>query len=59
MVDIPFPLVVGARSILIWMGRVSRGTYSRPFGCLGDTNKNEFLPLVASLQANPSPKEEI
>jgi len=59
VVDIPFPLVVGARSILIWMGRVSRGTYSRPFGCLGDTNKNEFLPLVASLQANPSPKEEI
>lgn len=41
VVDIPFPLVVGARSILIWMGRVPRGTYGRPFGCLGDTNKEK------------------
>ena len=41
VVDIPFPLVVGARSILIWMGRVSRGTYGRPFGCLGNTNKEK------------------
>ena len=41
VVDIPFPLVVGARSIWIWMGRVSRGTYGRPFGCFGDTNKEK------------------
>ena len=41
VVDIPFPLVVGAPSILIWMGRVFRGTYGRPFGCLGDTNKEK------------------
>ena len=41
VVDILFFLVVGARSILIWMGRVSRGTYGRPFGCLDDTNKEK------------------
>lgn len=41
VVDIPFPLVVGARSILIWMGRVSRGTYGLPFVCLGNTKKEK------------------
>lgn len=41
VVDILFFLVVGARSIFIWMGRVSRGTYGRPFGCLDDTNKEK------------------
>ena len=41
VVDIPFPLVVGAPSILIWMGRVFRGTYGRPFECLSDTNKEK------------------
>ena len=52
VVDIPFPLVVGARSILIWMGpryiwpalRVSRWYKQR---------KDEFQSHPLSLKANP------
>lgn len=39
------------------MGRVSRGTYGRPFGCLGDTNKEKTNSNHITDQSLP--KEEI
>lgn len=62
VVDIPFPLVVGARSIFFYLNGPGLPRYIWPAFRVSrwyKQKKDEFLPLVASLQANPSPKEEI
>ncbi|KAM3263781.1 hypothetical protein T459_10661 [Capsicum annuum] len=35
------------------MGRGSRGTYGRPFGCLGDTNKEKTMVFNIPLNKKP------
>lgn len=49
MVNIPFPLVVGAWSILIGMG-VMFPMYTSGWGCLGDINKEKVMIFDIPLQ---------